>query len=457
MLLGCLIVVALGVPLGATVSYSKAQRLFGDRFSITSRTATVADRVLLEHRPELLQSRLARLNQIDGTASVLLDREYRPVVGAGDIRLEDPNVRRLFRMAVTARQQRPSGFVTPWSPRHVLTIQRVMVEGEVRGALLLRSPTGNARARVLGYWLLIALGGLLFLGIGLLLSVPFARWFLRPLRRMETATVEYTSAVLAGRSVTDAEIGGPPELRRLADSVFAMAQELARAMRVQRDFVADASHQLRNPLTALKLRLAGLRAGLAPEQLPTADAAAAEIDRLTRTLDELLVMARAEQGGEAEPVAVAASIGSRVAAWRGAAQAREVVLHERCASSASVLVPGGGLATVLDALLDNAVKFTEPGSTVEVVAADEPARAAVRIEVRDRGPGLRATELERATDRFWRSRRDQNLAGSGLGLAIVEQLVRRASGTVSVRNREGGGLVVAIELPLLATDESAAE
>ncbi|WP_031466137.1 sensor histidine kinase [Sciscionella sediminilitoris] len=451
MLLGGLIVIALGIPLGTVVSYSTGQRLFLDRATDTERFASEAARALYANRPALLRSSMDRFREVYGIRVAVVDIEYKLVASGGGIRLDDPEVRTAFDEAVAGNTHRDEELITPWSPRTFRTSERVLVDGEPRGAVIMESPTYPARMHVLRYWLLILLGGLLFLGIAELLSIPLARWFLRPVRRMDAATVEYTAAVLAGRPLSDTGVGGgPPELRRLADSVFTMAEALAKAMHAQREFVADASHQLRNPLTALQLRLVAMREALPEEDLPAADAAAAEIERLSRTLDDLLVMARAEQdSGTPEPVRVGAVFEARIAAWRAAAQASSVNLRGSCATEASVRVHRDGLDIALDALLDNAVKFTEPGTEVELAAWEEsgPEAAVVVIEVRDHGPGLRAGELERATDRFWRSRRDQNVAGSGLGLAIVERLVRRSQGTIEVRNRAEGGLVVRLTLP----------
>jgi signal transduction histidine kinase len=102
---------------------------------------------------------------------------------------------------------------------------------------------------------------------------------------------------------------------------------------------------------------------------------------------------------------------------------------------------------VLDALLDNALKFTGDDTmvTVEVHRVD----GRVRLAVRDHGPGLQPDELERATDRFWRSAAHQNVRGSGLGLAIVRLLVERVGGTVELALPDGGGLRVAFDVPAL--------
>jgi signal transduction histidine kinase len=100
---------------------------------------------------------------------------------------------------------------------------------------------------------------------------------------------------------------------------------------------------------------------------------------------------------------------------------------------------------VLDALLDNALKFTSDGTLVHVDVRRRD--GVVRLSVQDEGPGLAPEELDRATDRFWRSPAHQNVQGSGLGLALVRQIVERVDGTIRLESPEAGGLRVVVEFP----------
>ncbi|HRP99249.1 MAG TPA: sensor histidine kinase, partial [Terrimesophilobacter sp.] len=135
---------------------------------------------------------------------------------------------------------------------------------------------------------------------------------------------------------------------------------------------------------------------------------------------------------------------ARVEAWQQVASERGVTL--RLESELPVLSITDGMAVegALDAVIDNAVKFTHPGSAVELAVTDTEAGCA--IVVRDHGPGVVEEELDRITDRFWRSAGDQNTPGSGLGLAIATDLMTSVGGRLRVSAAEGGGLEVTLAL-----------
>jgi signal transduction histidine kinase len=172
-----------------------------------------------------------------------------------------------------------------------------------------------------------------------------------------------------------------------------------------------------------------------------------DADRLNQILDGLLSMARAEaSGGDVLPVHVDTVLAERVEDWQVVAAARDVTLDVTgLGDGFAVLTPPRGLGTILDALLDNALKFTGPGTSVSVDVSSRDGM--VELAVRDHGPGLRPEELERAADRFWRSTAHQNVQGSGLGLAIVSQVAAKAGGSSRLDLPEGGGLRVSVRLP----------
>ena len=138
------------------------------------------------------------------------------------------------------------------------------------------------------------------------------------------------------------------------------------------------------------------------------------------------------------------AIRERLDAWQAAADAHHIALHHRPGGLA-VRAPATALPTALDAVLDNALKFTPGPGRVEIDTrrcGDQ-----VEIAVRDTGPGLTGEELDRATDRFWRSTRHQNVPGSGLGLAIVQRTVRAAGGALRLEQPPDEGLRVVLALP----------
>jgi signal transduction histidine kinase len=248
---------------------------------------------------------------------------------------------------------------------------------------------------------------------------------------------------------------GPPELRRLSRHFDQMAAGVTHALESQRAFVADAGHQLRNPLTALRLRLQNVGAALAvpdaqadPELMAGLReehaAALEETDRLAGVLDALLELARAE-GRPFHPVAVRIDpvLTDRLEAWRVLAAHDGLRLERRGPGGLVVHTDPLLLATVLDAVLDNALKYSPPGGEIAMTTARVDGR--VEIAVRDHGPGLAPEELARATDRFWRGTSAvAGHTGSGLGLAIAARGTERGGGELALELPDDGGLRVVL-------------
>ncbi|MGW5052519.1 sensor histidine kinase [Actinokineospora sp. NPDC004072] len=448
-----LVVFGLGVPLALSVAGTEQRNMFLDRLTDINHYASMAQRPLIENQPSAMRDELRRYHELYGIDIVVVDRDSRAQVGSGrfgqnEIDLDDPLVRTQLNEALAGRRPQSGSLLMPWDDSPMVMVAPVLVDADVRGAVVSVSPTDRIRTRVLWWWLLIAAGGVAAFALALLVAVPVIQWILRPVRRLDDATGALVGAVVGGREVEPVgSAHGPPELRRLGRSFDQMAASVADALAAQRAFVADASHQLRNPLTALKLRLANLEGHVDEAAEVHREAAAAEADRLKRILDELLAMARAEgAAGDLVPVDVDQVVAERVADWDVVALARGIDLDiEGLAGDVVALAPARGVDGILDALLDNALKFTPPGERVRVVVSATDHR--VELAVRDHGPGLRPEELERATDRFWRSHAHQNVPGSGLGLAIVSRVVEKAGGDLRLDLPEGGGLRVTVVLP----------
>jgi signal transduction histidine kinase len=195
--------------------------------------------------------------------------------------------------------------------------------------------------------------------------------------------------------------------------------------------------------------------------------------RLAQVLDDLLGLARAENAG---PVAQATEVGplvaERVEGWRALAQERGVQLAWTPPDAPlTAMADPIGLSSALDAVLDNALKFTPGGETVrvEVVrvagadgehgasgASGAPGSGDVAVRISDAGPGLDQEELARIGDRFWRSPRHQNVDGSGLGLSIARALVAANGGSLSFDPHQPRGLTVTLTLPGLTSADPAA-
>ncbi|GAA1310789.1 sensor histidine kinase [Saccharothrix xinjiangensis] len=442
-----LVLLGMGVPLGRGIAQAEQQEMFLDRLTDTTRFASVAQRPFIDDQPEVLLGELLRYQELYGIRVALLDRDGRVVTQSGSVDLAPPEVADLVNGALAGRQPTAPELIMPWDSTELVLAEPVLEAGEVRGAVVTFSPTWKTRAEVLVWWGVLLAASLLVLVAAVFAALPLVGWTLRPVRRLDDATGSLLAAVVAGQPVEPVgSSSGPPELRQLSRSFDQMAANVGDVLAAQRAFVADASHQLRNPLTALKLRLSNLEDHVVGEGVAHQVAALDETNRLNRILDELLSMARAGASSvDPVPVDVDRVVAGRLTAWQPAAAAREVHLVLDGEPGGTALAPPRGVETILDALLDNALKFTSDGTLVHVDVRRRD--GVVRLSVRDEGPGLDPEELERATDRFWRSPAHQNVQGSGLGLALVRQVVERVGGSVRLESPEGAGLTVAVEFP----------
>jgi signal transduction histidine kinase len=302
----------------------------------------------------------------------------------------------------------------------------------VTGAVRITYPTSSVDERVLRYWLiLLAIAGVV-LAVAAAAGLRFARWVSSPLARLEATTAE-----AAGDLSSRAQVEGPPEVRSLAAAFNHMISELEQLVRSQEEFVANASHQLRTPLTALRLRLEVLGRDLRGSNKADLERALEEVERLSRLVDGLLALARAEVS-PAERIELAGLVDERVEAWSALAAEREVKIETSVAGT--VLAGRDRLGQALENLLSNALAVSPPGATVRVEGSSG------ELHVIDQGPGMNLEEIEHAFDRFWRG--GETEAGSGLGLAIVRHLVETDGGAVELRSAPSGGIDAVIRLPV---------
>ena len=311
--------------------------------------------------------------------------------------------------------------------------------GIVHGAVRITYPTSEVDERVRRYWLVLAAIAAVVLAVAVALAGGFARWIVRPLSRVEEAAGE----VAAGNLNVRVPATGPPELRRLAGSFNEMVVQLGSLLHSQEQFVADASHQLRTPLTALRLRLENLARDGDGRREGEFEGALEELERLSALVDGLLTLARADRAASTPAeLDVASGLGERVDAWSALAEEQQVRLVARVEGRLHALATPGRLEQVLDNLLANALEVAPTGSDIELTAARSGPW--VEIRIRDRGPGMSSEEIAHAFDRFWRGGADE--AGFGLGLAIVQRLVHADGGEIELRPREGGGLDAILRL-----------
>ncbi|HET8975286.1 MAG TPA: HAMP domain-containing sensor histidine kinase [Solirubrobacterales bacterium] len=239
------------------------------------------------------------------------------------------------------------------------------------------------------------------------------------------------------------EVRGDDELGRLAASFNEMMEALELSDAAQRRLVADASHELRTPLATLRTNIETL--GRAEELDPAerdrlvADLTA-ELEELTELVSGVVELARAPGTDRLAFQDVRLDELAASELERARRRARELRFSE---DLSPVLVSGDPqrLGRAISNLLDNAAKWSPPGGEVELEVAEG------RVAVRDHGPGFTAEDLPRVFDRFWRADEARGRPGSGLGLAIVQRIAEEHGGRATAANAEGGGALVAIELP----------
>ncbi|MFP6561907.1 ATP-binding protein [Paraburkholderia sp. B3] len=271
------------------------------------------------------------------------------------------------------------------------------------------------------------------------------------------APVSALSTALATRSLNSLEPlridnTTPVELRPLVEALNDLLQRLRIASQTQRNFIADAAHELRSPLAALKLQLqAALRDGTLSGEAHTLERVSMRLNRLIRLAQQLLTLAREDAGPERDAARVSLRKLAEHAVGDFSLLAEEkgidLGLEHRAPVSpddpCEVLADAHGLATLLGNLIDNAVRYTPQGGKVDLVLTRSGDR--LGFQVVDNGPGIPADELERVLDRFYRSSHVPG-TGSGLGLSIAWRIAERQALTLTLQNNaDGHGLTVAVE------------
>ncbi|MFE7094121.1 ATP-binding protein [Streptomyces erythrochromogenes] len=331
-----------------------------------------------------------------------------------------------------------------WGGELVITVP-AKDRGRIVGAVRIVYSTGNLTHRLWTIWGFRAGLAVAVLGVAALIGAVVARRLTRPLRQLNDVASRFSDGDLTARSPVE----GPQETRTLARTLNRAGERLDTLIASQRIFVADASHQLRTPLTALRLSLDNIADGVDDEFVrEDVELATAEVVRMSRLVNGLLVLARAEaKESAAEPLSLTDIVEERLSVWRPAADERGVTIAFPPSADGppTVLASPGHLDQVLDNVLSNALEVSPDGGTI-TVRIDPRGVAATVLSVVDEGPGMTDAEKSRAFDRFWRGQGLTGRSGSGLGLAVVKQLVTDDGGTVALRDAPGAGLWVVITL-----------
>ena len=332
--------------------------------------------------------------------------------------------------------------------RLVFVAVPVLLGDEVLGVVRLSNPKSVVDEEVRDQMVGIVLAGVFTLLAAAALAVPLALGIAKPITRLTRRTENLANGDFSVRA--DDSVG-PPEVRELSRSFNAMAGRLGLMIEGQRQFASSVSHQLRTPLTALRLRLEQAQ-DMTPEDSDLGhilDASRHEADRLQEMVEQLLALARLE-GGSTPTITVDVSdiVASRIAMWEPLADEKNVTLRTSVPTGTECSAIDGALQQIVDNYIDNALTVAPDGSTIDVnVSRSGPY---VVLDVLDSGPGLSEEDRARAFERFWRGKNSENAAGTGLGLTIVRQLAVASGATVELLARPDGAQGTCARVTLLA-------
>lgn len=342
----------------------------------------------------------------------------------------------LFRGQIDSRRR----FSDSLGEELLLVTIPVVDRERVVGAVRVSASRADIEAGIRASRLRLALIGLAVIAAGLALA-----WLLvAPLGRRVHRLAEASARLGRGELDARAPEQGPKELDVLARSFNQMATALTGNIEAQREFLANASHQLKTPLTGLRLRLEAIQeeGGWTGEQAAEAQA---ELDRLSTLVDDLLALARASSVEASSGSLDLADLAREAAArWREPAEASGKRLELEARAGAHVRGNREDLAHVLDNLIDNALRYAPPGTEVRLETDTRDGRAS--LTVADSGAGIPPQDRLHIFERFYRGANGRQAGpGTGLGLAIVAELVHRWDG--DVRLLEGPGTRIQAAFP----------
>lgn len=446
---GLIAVIAVLIPVAQSIADSRTQQVALQRQASLDQVVQRARTALVQGGTSSLQAYVDRFYAVYGEAVLVLDESGDAVAAAGGLS-PDVDVRSIAGAASRAIPQVSLPRVTPWAPDTALVAVPVIAAGDLStGVVVLEVDLARAKADVGTAWALVAVVGFLLLAALMGASLLWTRWILRPVRALDSAV----AALTAHREPVPLRPTGPPELRRLSRAFTTMTDEVENTLEQQRGFVADASHQLRTPLAAIRLRVDSL-----PRDPDAADDLAAvdhDLDRLEHTVERMLTLANAEhrasasrqgydaardEGAERE-CRVSASELADVHRWR--LDEAGVTLEDADDTVVSVPCGRADLEEMVQVLLDNAANYAGRGARVRLALSDAGEDVTLRVD--DSGAYLADADLESMGTRFWRAGTHRSTPGTGLGLAIVVELMRAAGGTLHLERSTLGGLDARLE------------
>ncbi|OQR64428.1 two-component sensor histidine kinase [Streptomyces maremycinicus] len=452
-------VAAFAVPLLLFTASDRTQQLVLARGADLDRFASLMDQAASTGDTSAVAAEARRYTQLYGEPLVVTDTRREPVVQTGGMRAADPDVARLLDAALRNQTVHPSGALRPWSHGSWRFAGPAGTGTRVSGAVVLRASVGAAAEDITRRWAAVLAGTALVAVACTVLARAATGWVVSPLRRLDRAVGQ----LAAGLPPEQTRAGGPPELRQLANGFNRMARTVTAALEQQQRLVADTSHQMRNPMAALRLRVDALQTHLPATASRTYTGVTTELDRLETLLDDMLALAAAEHrageltvtDGSDAHCDLMAVVAARHRLWEPVAHRAGARLTLRAAPArVTVCCTDRELAQITDILVDNAIKYAGPDAGISLSCTAEGPLAV--IAVTDDGPGLGTEELALATTRFWRSDRQRHdgTAGTGLGLAIAEQLLAGRGGRLELTPARPRGLRATAIVPRAQGDGS---
>ncbi|HET9172963.1 MAG TPA: HAMP domain-containing sensor histidine kinase [Actinospica sp.] len=422
------------VPLGFSLTSNDRNDFQYQVFSSADQLAARAEEYLADHDPRTAMDQALAEAAERGDCAAVYGQRLDLVAKTACLTATDKSS-----AALAARVRAGAGQVSARDGDWLLVAVPVGDDGNASGVAVLARTADPMNDRIAAVWIWLSLTGLAVLAAGVWFALWLGRWVARPLTVLGASAARFGEGALETRAPT---CTGPNEVQELSAAFNRMAERIQSLVGSHRDWVADVSHQLRTPLTALRLRVdvladeadAGTAEELAGLQI--------ELARLGSLVDGLLAVARAETSvPRPETVRADEVAADRLAAWEPVARERGVRLRARCPRAAAVRLGPGDLEQMLDNLVANALDSVAEGGGIELVAA--VADDWVELRVVDDGPGMSAQARENAFRRFGQS----STGGNGLGLAIVHRLAAANGASVALEETPGGGLTAVLRLP----------
>ena len=454
-LLSLLMVIGVSYALVTSASRELTQELQINRVSSLNRFAQLASDTALDGDFTRLQREMDRYSELydEGIIIRLQERTLR----SGELddgRLDVRNALSSASLNLTETTLPP---LLPFESGSAVISRSFGSANQVLGEAVLEVNQDAARQKLRERWLGVGLGAAALEAVLLLLASRVTGWVLRPIHRLNTAVRELASTGRTSQLPED----GPPELRALSHSFTTMAETVTESIESQRQLIADTSHQLRNPVGALRLRIDLLELELRNSTEKAAVTGVVdELERVEEILDGVLKLAAAEHrasegvarstiGQSAphletllDPGVVLQEEVERAGPAAGRAGCRLVL--ELPETSVELKCNATELAEMVGELLNNAIKYA-PGATITAGLRLLP-RMLV-IEIADDGPGLTEDEMTASLGRFWRSPQHRHLRGNGLGMTIVSRLAGANGGSLKLAEGDPHGLVARLEFP----------